>query len=178
MILITVARTLFYQFFLIFIGISIGFICNAEWIGWKSNLITRSYTNIFHPVEFDEKICQNVKNWGATRIWAELGEPKDFEVLEDAVAAEEFYIGKFKYTDVITGDIKIEILSHRVRWKPWEYYWDDPKPATEEEIWDYIENGTLNSEETDRALRLRKQRQKNENKTGSNNSNLYSGLIL
>ena len=185
MILITVARTLFYQFFLLFIGISIGFICNAEWIGWKSNLITRSYTNIFHPIEFDEKICQNVKNWGATRIWAELGNPKDFEVIEDAVAAEEFYIGKFRYTDVKTGQSKVEILSYRVRWKPWEYYWENPQPLTEEELWDYIENGTLNSKETEKALRLRKEKllqqrkdEKDEKKNGSADPRVYSGLIL
>ena len=180
MILVTVCRTLFYQFFLIFIGISIGFICNAEWVGWKSNLIARSYTNIFNPVEFDEKVCQQIKNWGATRIWAELGNPKNFEIIEDAVAAEEFYIGKFKYTDVKTGKNKIEILSHRVRWKPWEYYWDNPKPITEKELWDYIENETLNSKETDRALRLRREKQLQERKKDENNikPSIYDGVVL
>ena len=28
-------RTLFYQFLLLFVGASIGFITNAEWVGWK-----------------------------------------------------------------------------------------------------------------------------------------------
>lgn len=183
MILITIARTLFYQFFLLFIGISIGFICNAEWVGWKSNLITKSYTNIFNPVKFNEKVCQQVKNWGATRIWAELGNPKNFEVIEDAVAAEEFYIGKFRYTDVKTRKTKIEIISHRVRWKPWEYYWEEPKTQTTEELWDYLENGTVNSKETDKALKLRQEqllqkRRKDEKKNGSANFSINTRLVL
>ena len=81
MILVTVARTLFYQFFLLFIGISIGFICNAEWMGWKSSLVERSVQNIFFPIEFDENVCKNVKGLGAFRIWAELGRPKNFKII-------------------------------------------------------------------------------------------------
>ena len=164
MILITVARTLFYQFFLLFIGISIGFICNAEWMGWKSSLVERSVQNIFFPIEFDENVCTNVKGLGAFRIWAELGRPKNFKIIEEGLAAEEFYIAKISYTNEY-GKTVTDIKSTRVRWKPWEYYWTDPTPWTEEEAWDYIDNGTLNSKETDKALKLRKERQQiNNNK--------------
>ena len=63
MILITVCRTLFYQFFLLFIGISIGFITNAEWVGWKTEVVAKSVDNIFFPTQFDEQTCEQVKNW-------------------------------------------------------------------------------------------------------------------
>ena len=46
MILITVCRTLFYQFLLLFVGISIGFIVNAEWVGWKYPIIQTSFAII------------------------------------------------------------------------------------------------------------------------------------
>ena len=154
MILITIARTLFYQFLLIFVGISIGIIFNAEWIGWKSAIVERSITNIFNPVQYDEDICKRVKNWGATRIWAELGRPSMFEVLEDGLLAEEYYIGKFKYTNVDTGETEVKIIPQRVRWKPWEYYYTDPTPQSNEELLEYLDNGDLNSKESDKAFRL------------------------
>jgi len=186
MIFVTVCRTLFYQFFVLFIGLSIGFIVNAEYIGWKSNLIARSYTNIFHPVEFNENVCQNVKQWGATRIWAELGRPQTFEILEDGLLAEEYYVGKFKYVDVDSGEIIIKIISHRVLWKPWEYYWDDPTPTTEEELLDYLENGTVNSKESDKAYKLYqekrlqdlKEKEKDEKKNVSAGLRVYTRVIL
>lgn len=158
MILITVARTLFYQFFLIFVGISIGIIFNAEWIGWKSCMVEQSVSNIFFPVEFDQDICKSVKGWGAFRIFAELGRPQNFKIIEEGLAAEEFYIAKISYTNEY-GKTVTDIKSTRVRWKPWEYYYTDPTPWTEEDAWDYIDNGTLNSKETDKALKLRRERQ-------------------
>ena len=47
-----------------------------------------------------------------------------------------------------------KIDSTRVRWKTWEYYWTDPTPSTEEEINKYLNEGTLNSKESDKALKL------------------------
>jgi hypothetical protein len=154
MIIITVCRTLFYQFLLVAVGLSVGFILNAEYIGWKSSIIERSVTNIFNPIQFDEDVCNRVKNWGATRIWAELGRPNSFEVLEDGLLAEEYYIGKFKYVNVETGKTEIKIIPQRVRWKPWEYYYADPTPESNEELLEYIDNGDLNSKESDKAFRL------------------------
>jgi hypothetical protein len=154
MILVTVCRTLFYQFLLIAVGLSIGFILNAEYIGWKSTIIERSVTNIFNPTQYDEDICKRIKNWGATRIWAELGRPSMFEVLEDGLLAEEYYIGKFKYTNVDTGETEVKIIPQRVRWKPWEYYYTDPTPESNEELLEYLDNGDLNSKESDKAFLL------------------------
>lgn len=164
MILITVCRTLFYQFLLITVGLSIGFILNAEYIGWKSSIIERSVTNIFNPIKYDEDICKRVKNWGATRIWAELGRPSMFEVLEDGLLAEEYYIGKFKYTNVETGETEVKIIPQRVRWKPWEYYYTDPTPTSKEELLKYMKDGDLNSKESDKAFRLYDELREQENK--------------
>ena len=149
----TVLRTLFYQYFLVFIGISIGFIANAEWVGWKTNLIEKSFYKIFYPIEFDQSQCRKIKNWGSYRIFAFSGYPEGFKIIEDGLLGEEFYIAKFEYKDE-NGNIVEKIDSTRVRWKTWEYYWTDPTPSTTEELKQYIENGTLNSKESEKALRL------------------------
>lgn len=157
MILITVCRTLFYQFFLLFVGISIGFIVNAEWVGWKYPVIQTSFYNTFYPIDFED---EGVLNWlygqGRLKIFGVMGEYRDVEIIEEAMAAEEWYWVKFSYTDE-NGNRKTKIDHIRVRWKPWEYYYEDEAmtPMTEEEMNRYINEGSLNSKETDRAFRLR-----------------------
>ena len=157
MILITVCRTLFYQFLLLFVGISIGFIVNAEWVGWKYPIIQTSFYNTFYPIDFED---EGVLNWlygqGRLKIFGVMGKYRDIEIIEEAMAAEEWYWVKFSYTDE-NGDRKTKIDHIRVRWKPWEYYYEEEAfdPWNDEEMRDYIENGSLNSKETDRAFRLR-----------------------
>ena len=148
-----VLRTIFYQYLLLFIGISIGFIANSEWVGWKSNLVERSFYNIFFPVEFDEEMCGKIKNCGLYKLYRFNDCPADFKLIEDGLLGEEFYIAKFQYTNK-NGDTIEKIDSTRVRWKTWEYYYTDPEPWTEDDIHDYVENGTLNSHESEKALRL------------------------
>ena len=157
MILITVCRTLFYQFLLLFVGISIGFIVNAEWVGWKYPIIQTSIRNTFFAIDFeDEGVLQWLYNTGQMKIWAFNNYPKDFKVIEEAMAAEEWYWCKYSYTDK-DGNTKINIDHTRIRWKPWEYYYDDEAREvwSEEEMRKYIEEGSLNSRETDRAWKLR-----------------------
>lgn len=155
----TVLRTIFYQFLVLFIGVSIGFIINAEWIGWNSHPIKKSINNILFPVEFDEKTCQKIKNYGKIKIYNIEQYPKKFRVLEDAIFGEEFYVCKFEYEDE-SGKMLEKISSTRVRWKPWEYYWSDLSSnlRTEEDLMDYLKEGTLNSTESDKAMRLYSER--------------------
>ena len=62
----------------------------------------------------------------------------------------------------------------------------DPSPWKEEDIKDYLNNGTLNSHESEKALRLYqelkqrnlKEREKDEKKNGSAGPRVYAGLIL
>ena len=54
MILITVCRTLFYQFLLLFVGISRRII-NAEWVGWKYPIIQTSIQNTFFSINFEDE---------------------------------------------------------------------------------------------------------------------------
>ena len=164
-------RTIFYQFFILFIGISIGFILNSEWIGWKSNIIKRSFSNIFFPLEFDEKTCQNIKNWGTMKLWILNGQPKQFEVLEDGLLGEEFYIAKIKFKDEKEKFVE-KIESTRIRWKTWEYYYEDPEPWTQKEVEDYQKNGTLNSHESDKAYKLMAEKKYIENKNKNKNDRL------
>ena len=157
MILITVCRTLFYQFFLLFVGLSLGFILNVEYIGWKYPIVHNSIYNTFFPIDFeDEGVLDWLYGQGRFKISAFNGYPKDFKVIEEAMCAEEWYWVKYSYTDN-NGNTKIAIDHVRIRWKPWEYYYEEEamNPMTPEELREYINEGDLNSNETNRAFRLR-----------------------
>ena len=151
-----VFRTLFYQLLLLFIGGSIGFISNAEWVGWKYPVVSNSISNIFFPIDFEDPgVLQWLYGNGRLKVFGLTGEYRDLEVIEEAMLAEEWYWVKFSYTDG-NGNTKTDIQSIRIRWKPWEYYYDDKAriPMDEEAMRKYIKDGTLNSRESDRAFRL------------------------
>ena len=151
-----VFRTLFYQLLLLFIGGSIGFISNAEWVGWKYPVVSNSISNIFFPIDFEDPgVLQWLYGNGRLKVFGLMGKYRDLEVIEEAMLAEEWYWVKFSYTDD-NGNTKTDIQSVRIRWKPWEYYYDDKAriPMDEEAMRKYIKEGTLNSKESDRAFRL------------------------
>ena len=152
-----ILRTLFYQFLLIFVGVSIGFITNAEWVGWKFPIVEKSVNNVFFPIDFeDEGVLEWLYKQGRFKIYCLHDYPQDFTVIEEAMAAEEWYWVKFSYTDH-NGNTQVKVDHIRIRWKPWEYYYEDEArvPMTDEDLKDYIDNGTLNSRDTNRAFRLR-----------------------
>ena len=152
-----ILRTLFYQFLLLFVGASVGFIYNAEYVGWKLPIVEKSVNNVFFPMDFeDEGVLQFLYGRGRLKIFGVMGKYKNVEIIEEAMAAEEWYWVKYSYTDN-NGNTKIAIDHVRIRWKPWEYYYEDEamSPMTDEELRDYIDNGSLNSRDTDRAFRLR-----------------------
>lgn len=156
MILITVCRTLFYQFFLLFVGLSVGFLLNAEYVGWKYPIVHNSIYNTFFPISFED---EGVLDWlyarGRFKINAFNGYPKDFKVIEEAMCAEEWYWVKYSHIDN-NGNERINIDHVRIRWKPWEYYYNnDIEPMSEEDMKKYLIEGDLNSQETNRAFRLR-----------------------
>ena len=149
-----VLRTIFYQFFLLAVGLTVGFIANAEYVGWKSPLIKRSFNNIFFPIQMDENVCQQIKSFGALKLWGLLNMPQDFKVIEDGLIAEEFYVARVEYVNE-NGRKVTEIKNVRVRWKPWEYYYNDtPETWDDEDVKKYIEEGTLNSHESDKGFKL------------------------
>lgn len=151
-----ICRTLLYQFVLLFIGASVGFILNAEYVGWKYPVVSNSISNIFYPIKFDDPgVREALYANGQFKIWAFNNYPRDFAVIEQALSAEEWYWCKYSYTDM-NGDTKTTIDKTRIRWKPWEYYFSDTnkEPLTDEQMRDIIEIGTLNSRDTDRAFRL------------------------
>lgn len=114
-------RSIFYHWLILFIGISIGFITNAEWLGYKSVIIEKSISNIFFPIEFTQEIEDRVKSIGASKIFTELGYPNDFEILGDVVYYnDEFYWCKYKIRDQ-NNELKFGEATTRVRWKTWEY---------------------------------------------------------
>jgi hypothetical protein len=151
-----ILRAMFYQLLILFVGVSIGFITNAEYVGWKFPLLERSMNNIFFPIDFeDEGVMQWLYNQGQFKVWAFNNYPEDFKIIEEAMAAEEWYWCKYSYID--NGETKVKIDHIRIRWKPWEYYYEDEAriPWNEDDLRDYLENGSLNSRDTDRAFRLR-----------------------
>lgn len=121
-------RTIFYQFFLLFVGGSLGFIFNAEYVGWKSLIVERSFQNIFYPVPYDDRVRQIILQFGAARLdqhvrRRDMSFPPGFQILEDDVIWEEFYIARYKYFDD-NGQPVEKFFKTRVRWKPWEYYYE------------------------------------------------------
>jgi hypothetical protein len=120
----TILRTIFYQYLALFIGLSIGFIANAEWVGLKSAIVAKSINNIFFPIEFSEEMEENLKLLGASKVWSDLGQPTEFEILGDVVYYnDEFYWCKYKYRDK-DGQLQFDESVERIRWKSWEYYHD------------------------------------------------------
>ena len=117
-----VIRSIFYHWLILFIGISIGFISNSEWVGEKSVLIERSIRNIFFPIEYNENIEALIKESGKVRLWSSLGCPEYFEIIDDFVKAEEYYWAVYKTKDK-KGRIIKDIGSVRIKWKTWEYYY-------------------------------------------------------
>ena len=117
-----VLRSIFYHWFALFIGISIGFIANSEWVGDKYAIIERSIRNIFFPIQYDENIEVFVKQAGKMRLWSSLECPENFVVLDDLVKGEEFYWALYKYKDKNGKEVK-DVGSIRVKWKTWEYYY-------------------------------------------------------
>lgn len=121
-------RTIFYQIFLLFVGASLGFIFNAEYIGWKSVVIERSLQHIFRPVPYDDRVKQIILCFGMARLEQhvrrpDMSLPPGFEILEDDVIWEEFYIARYTYLDD-NGQAVEKFFKTRVRWKPWEYYYE------------------------------------------------------
>lgn len=170
MIFITVFRTLFYQFFLIFIGLSIGFIVNAEWFGVKSLLINKSVQNIFFPLDYenDPHLQKFINGWGSYKIYMQLQCPPEFEIIDENVYYnEELYWCKYKYLDK-DGLIKIDEATTRVRWKTWEYYYDYKVLDTPEKIKKQIEQDKKTIEQRrrqiEKALDKEKEILKNQNK--------------
>ena len=151
-----ILRAMFYQFLLLFMGGSIGFICNAEWVGFKYPIVTNSIRNTFFPIDFED---QGVLQWlygnGRLKIFGFMNHQyQNVEVIEEAMLAEEWYWVKFSYTDS-SGNTKIDIQHVRIRWKPWEYYFhNEMEPFDTEALREYLIEGTLNSKESDRAYRL------------------------
>lgn len=147
MIIATVFRTLFYQVLLLFVGCSIGFILNAEWVGIKSLILERSMSNIFFPTEYDEQMERWVKGWGSFKVYSLKNQPDEFEVIDENVYYnEEWYWCRFKYRDK-DGKIKFDEGTTRVRWKTWEYYYDHEVIDTPEKVREQIKKDKEQIEE-------------------------------
>jgi hypothetical protein len=106
----------------VFVGISIGFLCNSEYVGEKSIIVERSIRNIFFPIKYDDNVEMFVKNAGRMRLWALLGCPDHFEIVDELVKGEEHYWAVYNTKDK-NGKIVKDIGSVRIKWKTWEYYY-------------------------------------------------------
>lgn len=173
MVLVTVLRTLFYQFFLIFVGLSLGFIFHSEWVGKKSIIVERSVKNIFYPIEYDERLERVIKEWGSYNVFMLKECPKEFEVLDENVYNEEWYWCRYKYRDH-KGKIRFDEGTARIRWKTWEYYYEpDVLLDTPERIKVQIEEDKLDTQRRKAETERAKQREKEilENEYGPGRSN-------
>lgn len=117
-----IVRSIFYHWFAVFVGISIGFLCHTEYVGEKSVIVERSIRNIFFPIKYNENVEHFVKENGKLKLWSSLDCPADLEILDDVVKGEEYYWALYTYTDKNGKTVK-DIGCQRVRWKTWEYYY-------------------------------------------------------
>ena len=117
-----IIRSIVYHWLVLFIGISIGFIANSEWVGYKYVIVERSIRNIFFPIEYNQDVENYIRNQGRLKLWSQLGCPQDLEIIDDLIKGEEFYWAICTYTDKNGKKIKA-IESVRIRWKTWEYYY-------------------------------------------------------
>ena len=125
-----IARSIFYPWFILFVGIVIGFILNADWSGRKYIMVEKSINNIFFPLnKYNRNLQEYVKCMGALRLRQDHGFPIDFIILEESIMDEEFYCAKIRYTDVKTGQLTEKSETRRIRWRPWEYYYQDEERA-------------------------------------------------
>lgn len=118
-----IIRSIVYHWLILLIGISIGFIGNSEWVGYKYAIIERSIKNIFYPIQYNEEIENFVKEMGRMRTWVDLNCPRDFRVLEENVIGQEFYWCKYSVHE------SIGTAQHRIKWKTWEYYYKIDEPV-------------------------------------------------
>ena len=71
----TICRTIFYQFFLLFVGLSVGFLLNVEYIGWKAPIVGNSFYNTFFPIDFeDEGVLESLYKMGQFKIFSFLSQ--------------------------------------------------------------------------------------------------------
>jgi hypothetical protein len=121
-----------------------------------------SIRNIFFPVSFEEA-CPKLKKYAEWRMAAIHNYPDEFRVIDHAFLAEEFYWCKYQYKDK-KGNKIVEIDHFRVRWKPWEYYYEvDAAISTYDELQESWES--ISDKESKRAWKikqewLRKQRER------------------
>lgn len=128
-----ILRTIFYQWLILCVGISIGFIGNSEWIGYKSLLVSKSIDNIFFPIEITPEFQKAIKEIGAKKIRLMVGNPSSFTILEDYLYDNEIYYADYEYIDTKGNKIR-ETRRTRIYWKNWEYYYqlDDSLRASKE----------------------------------------------
>jgi len=128
-----ILRSVFYPFFVLFVGITIGFIANAEWSGRKYIMIEKSINNIFFPVnKYNKNVEEYVRYMGGLKLMSNHDYPKDFIILDDAIIDEEFYVAIIKFTDIETGELIEKREGVRVRWRPWEYYYQEEERSISE----------------------------------------------
>lgn len=118
-----IARTVFYQWFIICCLLVAFVVYNVHWTAHKIVLFKEFIDNAFFPVQWNNETEQIIKNIGAYRFWLELDYPEDFTILQDEVYANnEWYWAEYSYTNKL-GETVVEEKTTRVRWKTWEYYY-------------------------------------------------------
>ena len=134
---------------------------NAEWVGVKSLIVERSIGNIFFPVQYDAHMERWVKGWGAYKVYAQNDFPKDFEIIDEHVYAnEEYYWCRYKYRDN-SGKLKFDEGLSRVRWKTWEYYYEaDILLTTPENVKKQIEKDKADIEKRKKEIEEAKKKEK------------------
>lgn len=130
----TVFRTIFYQFLIIFIAVSIGFLSAPAYWGNRAPVINRSVEHIFFPIEYNDTVENFLLNVGRKRLYYETIIEHDnklpdlFEIVKGSewIEGEERYHCEYQYVDK-DGTLDVHKYVTRIKWKPWEFYFPSPK---------------------------------------------------
>ena len=137
----TVARTLVYQFLLLWTGFSIGFMLNPEYWGNRAPIVQRSIGHIFWPKSFDKKTEEFCISIGRSRVFFELSIEcpsfTELKILQDDMMGDEWYIAKYQYKNDKGELIKVDDYTTRINWKPWELDYPEPNKKTSDSWEDF-----------------------------------------
>ena len=122
--MLIVLRTLTYEFVILMAVLAGCVIYAPEYCGQKIAIIRNSYVHIFHRVEYNDGVRDELIGLGQLRFWAEMvaDNPVGDSIKIKAVRiwCQEFYQVQYTYTD-INGERKDGLYTTHIRWKPWEY---------------------------------------------------------
>jgi len=122
-------HTVVWRLLVISSALTLGFVINAEFVGWKSTATERFVKEKLFSIDYDAQIEELCKTLGRKQLIAELGNPSPdrLKIIKEEVANQESYSALFQFI-LPDGKQVLAVFQAKVRWKPADYdYSEDVK---------------------------------------------------